>query len=112
MLLRLRFPAGVSSTQLIEELVPQRFKLKRVPLHKYYSAEALADFRQKPVSSGISFVANSPVVHGAICNGVLYVHPQSLVRYLARRFSRQLKSDSLTRRGLDRLRRRLRYLRR
>lgn len=94
MVLKVKLLTAVHGSRYLERLesvLPSRYGLKRVRLHRYYRAHELLAYFPNP----LRFVQDSKKVHGILVNDELYVHPVSLARYLGGRFAKVLDAHIL-----------------
>lgn len=85
MVILIKMPNLKSSTLWIERFFPKKFNLKRVPFHKYLKGNSFL----------FSELKHSNKFHGFIYQGTLYVHPDSYIQVMSKKY-RALISRTLS----------------
>lgn len=94
MVLKSHVPVHPSFIPLIESLLPLKFGLKHIPLHRYKTLQEL--FRLSLTMDEHSLkneIARSPTCHGVMYGGEVYVHPDSLLEFLKIKWAKKLRKE-------------------
>lgn len=92
MLLTIKTPKLLDSSILIESSVESRFHLPHVRLDAYYTLERTARYLNLSPERAFKFMVKSRIVHGAMHDSKLYVHPRSVFRYMRMKARKGMKT--------------------
>lgn len=94
MVLKIKFPKGISCSRLIENVVADRYRLPRVPFKRYYTPAQVSTLIGIPEHRILHLAARSDIIHGAEWNGALYLHPEGVSRYVKRKYQQYVSRQN------------------
>lgn len=96
MVIRAIAPPGMHLSTLIEAMVNEKLRKpqrKPKPLDRYLTVEVVSNILDIRKDYILDTVAQSDTLHGAIYEGQLYIHPQSVIEYVKDKFREVIKKE-------------------
>lgn len=91
MVLNLKFPKGLLSTQWIERHFSTRYNTRKLPLSKFLSLSEAAHLTDRSEEAFLNFAINSHHIFGIHMHDVFTFHPDGIIKHTRKLFQNRIK---------------------